>query len=649
MKNRYFIAILLFGFALTAFSQNKSSREVKGDKQFFLYAFDKAIDHYEMTKKLTANGQRNLAESYSMMGLNAESETVYSKLVASDEQIPEDYYHYAMILKSQEKYGESNQWMDRFLKEKPNDLRSKSYFQNKENLYRYLTSNEDYQVHSQSINTASQDFGTSYYKDKLVFSSTNVPPKMIKKKYNGNGEPYLKMYTAEVKDNQLKHRKKFEKKFKTTMHNGPVSFSNQGTFSALTRNAVKDKSKDKIVELQIAFSDLKNGKWSELRNFEYNNEGYSTGHPFLTEDGQTMYFVSDMPGGFGGTDIYKTGRTGNDQWTKPENLGNKINTEGDELFPFLDETRHILIFNSNGHFGLGGQDIFQVKQNGNSWENVMNPGKPINSEADDFAFIFSKTSDGGYFSSNRSGGQGGDDIYAFQYQMKDLPRKVISGTVKDGKGKLIPTTLVTLVGEHDVIITTQYSDDKGAFQFTAESDKSYELVGNKDGYSEGNAIANSFGNAPEIIVEIVLLQAENTSEETELKDEDIAANKDLVKAIKLKAIYFNFDQYAIRPDAAKELDKIVKVMNRYPTMKVELISYTDCRGSEIYNNYLSENRAKSTVEYIQSRISTPSRISGKGLGESKLINNCLCDGISISTCTPEQHQVNRRTEFIIQK
>jgi Tol biopolymer transport system component len=170
---------------------------------------------------------------------------------------------------------------------------------------------------------------------------------MIKRKYNGNGEPYLKLYSAEVKDNQLKDRKKFDKEFQSNMHNGPLSFSNKGTFLALTRNGVKDKTKDKIVELQIAFSDFKNGKWSELRNFEYNNESYSTGHPFLTEDGQVMYFVSDMPGGFGGTDIYKTTRIGNDQWSKPENLGNKINTEGDELFPFFDEKRQILTFNRN--------------------------------------------------------------------------------------------------------------------------------------------------------------------------------------------------------------------------------------------------------------------------------------------------------------
>lgn len=649
MKNIYIISIILFGLALNAVSQNKSSREIKGDKQFFVFAFDKAIDRYKKTKDLTPDGRRKLAESYYIMGLNAESEAVYSKIAASNEKTAEDYYNYAMVLRSRKKYEESNQWLDMFSKEKPNDLRSKSYFQNKENLSQYLLNNYDYEINNQSINTASQDFGTSYYNNNVVFASTNVPPKMVKRKYNWNGEPYLNLYIAEVKDGQLKNRKQFEKQFRTKMHNGPVSFSNNGAFMAITGNAVKDKTRDKIVELQISFSGFENGKWSKLSNFEHNSENYSTGHAFLTEDGKTMYFVSNMPGGFGGTDIYKTTKTGNDKWTKPENLGDKVNTEGDELFPFLDETRHILIFASNGHFGLGGQDIFQIKQNGSSWENAQNLGAPINSEADDFAFVFNHTFDKGYFSSNRSGGQGGDDIYAFQYNSKDVMEKVISGTVKDGNGNLIPSALVTLLGERDVIITTRYSDDKGEFSFRAEADKSYELVGNKDGYTEGSAITNSFGDAQELLADIVLLHIEDTGEEREVNDEDIIVDNDLVKAIKLQPIYFDFDRFNIRPDAARELDKIVKVMNQYPDMKVELVAHTDCRGTEAYNNHLSENRAKATVEYIRSGISDPSRISGKGEGESKLINTCLCDGITISACTPEEHQENRRTEFIIKK
>lgn len=649
MKQIYILSILLCGFALNAFSQNKSSHEIKGDKQFFIYAFDNAISCYKKAKDLTPNGQRKLAESYHMLGLNAESEAVYATLVASNEKIAEDYYNYAMVLKSQKKYEESNKWMDLFGNEKPMDLRAKSYLKNKGKQQEYLSNNSNYKVITQSINSPSQDFGTSYYNNKVVFATTNVPPKMVKRKYNWNGEPYLNMYVAEVNDNQLKNRKKMDKLFKGKMHDGPASFSNNGTFMAMTRNTLNDKTSDKIVELQISFSKLENNKWSKPTYFEYNNESYSTGHAFLTEDGKTMYFVSNMPGGFGGTDIYKTTKVGVDKWSKPENLGNKVNTEGDELFPFFEETQQVLIFNSNGHYGLGGQDVFQIKQNGTSWEDAQNLGMPINSEADDFSFIFNKSIDKGYFSSNRSGGQGLSDIYAFQYTKEKPVEKVIAGIVMDESGVPIPSALVTLLGEDETVISTAYSDAKGAFLFKVETDKNYDLVGNKNGYLEGNATAETFGDDKEIIADIVLPQVEQTEEVTEVKEEEIVVNQDLAKIAKLKSIYFDFDQSTIRPDASKELDKIVKVMNKYPTLEVELSSHTDCRGSEAYNLQLSENRAKATVDYIQSRISNPSRITGKGKGESQLITTCLCDGITVSNCTSKQHQENRRSEFIIIK
>jgi len=649
MKNIYILSILLFGFALNGFSQNKSSHEVKGDKAFFIYAFDNAIVCYKKAKDLTIDGQRKLAESYHILGFNTESEAVYSTIVTSNEKKAEDYYKYAMVLKSQKKYEESNKWMDLFGKEKPTDLRSMSYFKNKEKLSEYLSIDPNYRVISQSINTASQDFGTSYYNNNVVFASTNVPPKMVKRKYNWNGEPYLDVYVAEVKDNQLKNRKKMDKQFKGKMHDGPASFSNNGTFMAITRNTLHDKTSDKIVELQISFSRFENNKWSNPVSFQYNNESYSTGHAFLTEDGNTMYFVSNMPGGFGGTDIYKTTKVGVDQWTKPENLGNKVNTEGDELFPFFEAKQNVLIFTSNGHFGLGGQDVFQIKQQGASWEDAENLGMPINTEADDFSFIFNQTMDKGYFSSNRPGGQRASDIYGFQYTAENVIEKEIAGTVLDESGKPIPAALVTLLSDDETIITTVFSDENGTFRFKVDANRNYDLVGNKDAYMEGTASASTFGDEKEIIADIVLPQVDNTEEEIDVKEEDIIVNHDLMNIAKLKSIYFDFDQYSIRPDAAKELDKIVKVMNKYPNMEVELSAHTDCRGTEAYNMQLSENRAKATVDYIRSRISNPSRITGKGKGESELLTTCLCDGITISDCTSKQHQDNRRTEFIIRK
>lgn len=650
MKNILISFVVLFGFVFNGFTVEKSNREVKGDKYYFVYAFDKAIDKYRRAKTLTVEGQRRLADSYRNMGNNAKAEEVYAKLISAPSGvIAEDYYNYAMILKSSGKYDESHKWMDVFEKESPSDLRAKSYMLYKYQFADYLIADPDYKIIEQSINTDAQDFGTSYYNDKVVYASSNARPKMIKRKYNWNGQPYLNLYIAEVKDGQLKKTKFFNKDLNGKMHDGPATFSNNGTVMAITRNDSKDKTNDKIVELQIHFSTLKDEKWSEPIPFIYNNSAYSVGHPQLSEDGNTMYFVSDMPGGFGGTDIYRTTKSGTADWTKPENLGDRINTEGDEMFPFFDEKQQLLSFSSDGHLGLGGLDIFNCFSYGYEWGFVENPGAPINTQYDDYAMISNGGASKGYFSSNRIEGSGRDDIYAFESKKAPIIEKMIKGIAKDSQGKPIPGTFLTLLGEDDEIISTMTADDKGAYSFPVETDHNYEIIGNKDMYLEGNTKTNSFGTETTIIADVTLLQEKVIEDEDEIDETAIVVNNDLSKVIKLNPIYFDYDKSNIRSDAARELDKIVKVMNKYPNMEVELTSHTDCRGSIAYNNNLSERRAKSSVEYIQSRISGSQRISGKGLGEKKLLNDCACPDHQVSDCSSAEHQKNRRTEFIIKK
>lgn len=416
--NKLLIPIILFiGISVNVFSQDKSHREIRGDKYYTIYSFEKAIDTYNNVKQLSLEGQRRLAESYYNIDHREKSEEVYSKMLSSSEVLlAEDYYNYAKVLRSNGKYYESEMWMNKFSELKPNDLRVKDYLTNKNELNNLLSDHGNYIITTLKMNTDALDFGTNYFNEKIVFASTKESGKLISRKYNWTGKPYWDLYISEIKDDQLKNIKRFDKKLNDKLHDGPASFSNNGTFMAITRNHYNDKSKDKVVELQIHFCKLIDGKWSKPEPFFLNNEDYSVGQPCLTKDGNTMYFTSDMPGGYGKTDIYRISKDLNGGWGKPVNLGENINTEGDEMFPFIEETSNILFFSSNGRFGLGGLDIFVYSVNKFNNSRAYNAGSPLNTRFDDFAAIVDFKQYKGYFSSNRSGGSGGDDLYALRFK-----------------------------------------------------------------------------------------------------------------------------------------------------------------------------------------------------------------------------------------
>jgi outer membrane protein OmpA-like peptidoglycan-associated protein/tetratricopeptide (TPR) repeat protein len=644
MKKLIIPIIALLAIATNCVSQEKSRSELKGDKYAFKYSYNKAIESYTDAKELTPEGQRKLAESYCKMEQDDKAEATYAKLIKSSKGvIAEDYYNYAMILKSMGKYDEANKSMDNFSDQKPADLRAKDYEAHKSELPSLLKDDGKYKLLHLDANTNAQDFGTSYYKDKIVFASTRSKNKMFRKKYNLNGKPFLNMYVSDVDGEQLKKPEIFEKDLDSKMHDGPASFNKDGSFMAFTRNHSNDKSKDLIVELQILFSTYKDGDWSKPEAFAYNNDAYSVGHPALSADGNTMYFVSDMPGGFGGTDIYKTTKAEKGEWTKPENLGDKINTEGDELFPFFEENTGTLLFSSNGRFGLGEQDIFISTVSGSGFSNVHNAGAPLNTQYDDFAGIVNGKTNKGYFSSNRVGGSGDDDLYSVEFLKGLEERKRIEGIAKDKNGTAIPKTFITLYDDKGNTIDTVTTKDDAAYSFFADSDKNFKLIGKKEKYTDGENTASTFGKEAAVTADVILL----TKQEVIAKK--IETDTDLGKIVELKPIYFDLDKFNLRPDAVTELDKIVKIMNEYPKMIVELGSYTDCRETKEYNQILSDKRAKTSAWYIKKRISNPDRVSGKGYGETKLVNGCSCDGNVVSDCSEEEHQKNRRSEFTIIK
>lgn len=644
---KIFIILACIGIGSSAFAQEKSTREKKGDKQFFVYSFDKSIDTYSHTKNLTPEGQRRLAESYYNLNQNFLAEEAYSKLINTNEGlVPNDYFAFARLLKANGKTEQSYTVMDKFAELNPNDLRAKDYVVNKSKLADLTKDNGKYVVKSLDVNSDADDFGPIYYKDKVVFSSTKSAPKMIVKNYNWTGKPFWNIYITDVEDGELKNAKNFDKSLNGNLHDGPASFSNDGTFMAFTKNNYKDKSVDKVVELQIYFSTFTDEKWSKPEPFILNNTEYSVGHPSLTSDGKTMYFTSDMPGGFGGSDLYKSTRNAGGTWSKAENLGNKINTESDELFPFIEETSQKLYFSSNGRFGLGGLDVFVADLSGSIVGNVQNAGFPLNTVADDYAVVVNSTSTKGFVSSNRVGGKGGDDIYAFDIKTVEeekiiIAEKQVKGIAKDKNEKAVPYTFITLKDADGKMLDTLTTKTDGAFAFKVETAKNFTLTGKKEKYNDGLTNFNTSGDEAIVVADVVLLTKK------EVVAEKIKVGEDLAKIVEFDNIYFDYDKYNIRKDAKPELAKIIEVMNDYPNMIVELGAHTDCRANNAYNQKLSDQRAKETANYIKKSITNPSRITSKGYGETKLLTNCPCSGDVVSECSEAEHQKNRRTEFII--
>lgn len=635
MKNIYTILSFLFCISFSVKAQEKSYEEKRGDKYVFSFSYQKAIESYNRAKELSSDGQRNLAESYNKVDSNKQAESAYATLVALPSGlVAEDYYKYAMVLKMNGKFEESNRWMDKFESTSPNDLRAKSYTAHKLSMGSLVNDNGRYRIAHLDINSDVEDFGTSFYKNSLVFASTRAIVPATKRKYNWNGKPFLNIFVAEIDKGQLKSPEIFDGSLDGKMHDGPASFSQNGEFMAFTRNHYRDKSNDKIVELQIYFSNFKDGKWTKPEPFIFNNSGYNVGHPSLSADGNTLYFTGELPGGFGGTDLYKSTKDANGAWTKPVNLGNKINTEGNEMFPFFEEKNKTLFFTSNGHFGLGGMDIFKSEVSGNSYTTPQNLGTPMNTKYDDFAAIYNATQGMGYFSSNRKSGSGGDDIYSF------TTKKKIIGIAKNKEEKPLENALVTLKDGMGIFQDSVRTKVDGAYTFIVNTDKNFSLTGTKTAYLDGQNTASTFGIEFIVKADVTLLQKEVTA----------IVKKDIVKKnYAVLPIYFDLDKSNITGLAAEELRKLVLVMNNNPDMEIEIESYTDCRASYAYNQVLSNKRAKSSLKFVRGKISNPARIYGKGFSESKLMNDCPCEGKVVSNCTEEQHQKSRRTEFRIVK
>jgi outer membrane protein OmpA-like peptidoglycan-associated protein len=400
----------------------------------------------------------------------------------------------------------------------------------------------------------------------------------------------------------------------------------------------KGKDGNRVTLIKIYKASLENDKWEKVTQLPFDSDQYSTAHPTLSVDEKTLYFASDMPGTIGQSDIFKVKINEDGTYGAPENVGKPINTEGKETFPFVTDENEIY-FASDGHPGLGGLDIFVSKINADgTFNKVQNIGAEANSPMDDFAYLIDTKSRNGFLTSNRNGGQGYDDVYKFLETKKLICEQVLSGIITDKEsGEILAETKVTLFDSQLKIIETTISDENGHYSFKVECGKMYIVRAEKTDYTtiEKNVVIPSENGITDL--PFVL-------EKTGCK---LTIGDDLGKCLGIKMIYFDLDKHFIRKEAALDLEKILDVMIQHPTMKINVRSHTDCRQTIKYNLALSDRRAKSTMTWLISKGIDKSRLTGEGYGESQLVNNCGCEPTNKSDCSEEQHQQNRRSEFII--
>ena len=643
--------LLTFSVALLSstsllFAQPEKELE-KANEMYKNFSYVDAIKIYERIAQKGFVNQEMLQSLGNAYYYNAE----YKKALPWYEQLfqegkykvkPEYYYRYAQTLKSVGDYTQADKMMAKFVElTNANDTRAALFEENKD--YQTVIKNNSgrFQLNNASINTENSEYGTALYGDKIVFAGATDARKAKHGVSQWTGESFYDLYEAEHFDQKLGNRKPFSSSVNTQFNESTPVFTKDGNTMYFTRNNYVNKKLGSDIENTILLKILratkdKNGNWGDIVEVPFNSDQYNVAHPALSPDEKYLYFASDMPGSFGNSDIFRVEILGDNQYGTPENLGNIINTAGRESFPYISKD-NVLYYSSDGIPGLGGLDIFAVKFNADgSTSKPVNIGMPGNSADDDFCFVFNSDSKIGFLTSNRPGGKGKDDIYSFH---EDKPllfscQKNIKGIVKDAKTKaIIANAKVILSDKVMKEVSTDQSKTDGTFTFEKVNcnDSHYYLRGEKEKYE--TAEVNVTVGKDEVVYEILL------------NPRQVAIEKgmDLAKVFEIKEIKFDYNKANIRPDAAVELTKIVEVMREYPKMKIDIRSHTDSRGADSYNLKLSDRRAKATLEWIVKQGIDRKRLKAKGYGETRLVNGCS-NGVP---CSEEEHQENRRSEFIV--
>ena len=708
------IILLISGVCFSSYGQ----RRYAADRYFEEYAYSKSAESYQ---HLYDRGGRSyqvlsrLADSYYFTSSYKKAEDTYRELMDQYEVVasPEHFFRYAQVLKSNGDVSGSDKWLLKLKKLKEDDSRALALEKNKKYYSEYNNRPKTYtNIHNLSINTKFSDFGGFVYNGNLYFSSSRSDSKNTKL-YKWNNQPYLNLYKSveqELKEGANLDVEGSEKlvTLNSKLHESNAIITKDGSTIYFTRS---DASGDKRKPAKLKIFKANRGDddtWNAVEELPFNNDDYSIGHPSLSLDEKTLYFVSDMPGGYGDTDLYKVSISEDGTFGTPENLGKIINTEGREMFPYVGSNDK-LYFASDGHLGLGALDIFESNLVEGSYDTPENLGAPINGPVDDFGIIIDEDRQVGYFSSNRSGGKGDDDIYSFKISKCN---ETISGVVREAKtGEIAPGVSVRLVDDNGDSVSEQTTNSDGVYRFTdVGCDRNYavemsnadyvqdqleeEIVadvnneefrgnivlepsqkaisGENNDASKVNVASNDTNNASKANTapndanetskaNVALNDANETfkanvasksskviaSESDNIVSEEAMASDEasiIENQLGIDPIYFDYNSDSIREDAKRELEHIVDVMKEYPEIVIRIESHTDNRGSSKYNERLSQRRANSTKKYILSKGIESDRIKS-AVGYGE---SKLINDCKVN-CSEKEHEENRRSYFRIVK
>ena len=623
----------------------------RAEKKYNEYAYVEAISIYE---KVAGKGYQDekmfqrLGNAYYFNGELANALKWYKTLFAMNEQQEfEYYYRYAQSLKAVGNYTKADKVLELFSQKASTDKRGVLFEKNKNYLEQIKNNSGRFKIADAGINSKSSDYGSSYLDNKLVFASARDTGGVAKTKFKWTDRSFTNLYEAELKaDGSLGAPKRLEKKVNSKFNESTPVFTKDGKTMYFTRNnflnGIQGKDDKKVTLLKLYKASFVDGAWTNIVELPFNSDQYSVAHPTLSVDEKKLYFASDMPGTLGQSDLFSVTIHSDGTYGKPQNLGEAINTEGRETFPFISGDNE-LYFASDGRPGLGGLDVFvSTIKNDLTFSEVQNIGAPVNTKRDDFGFIIDSKSRTGFFSSNRDGGYGYDDVYRFS-ETKKLPcEEILSGTVIDAETNLVLSNAkVNVLDDQLQQLGEVVTGADGKYSFKAICDKKYFVRAEREDYdsSESPIAIEKTG---------LTLPLKKTAQKVvekliEKPIEKLAVGDDLAKILHIKMIYFDSGKSIVRKEAAIELEKIRKVMVQNPKMRIDVRSHTDSRQTHAYNEKLSDRRAKATVAWLVKKGIAANRLTGKGYGETQLLNKCA-DNVK---CTNEEHQANRRSEFII--
>lgn len=648
----YLLAIITVSIAIGC--SNKMLRKAETHHKSENYAsaakdYESALN--ENPSESDPKAMLHLADCYYNMNRYADAEKWYAKAITSTEASALDKRHYGEVLKAQGKCDEANVWFTEYIKEEPNDRVGKRMISDCNTAKVATESDSLYAVSQLNLGFVGSSFSPSKFGDKLLVTanSSNRPGAPMDER-TGNG--FLDLYIVTIKDTQniaftsttndmggstgissSATKVNSMSEINTDYHEGAAIISPNGKMLLFTRSKLGKKmqpvkSLDDENHLELCSAELVDDKWTNVKPLPFSKKEYSSGHPAMTSDGERVFFISDMPGGVGGTDIYYTDYRSGD-WSNPVNAGATVNSPDNEMFPVIrkmPDGTDVLYFSSKGHGGNGGLDIFRVEMKNNLPSgDPVHLGEPFNSTYDDFGICFNADGISGYFSSNRGNNDGIDNIHAFSRRPTNV--FIRAHVVYKESMRPVPQTKLEITNTKKSDKQEYTTDANGTVFFKADTVTPYDFVAPKEGYVTAFKTVTTPGFAGKL----------NDTVDVTLYLEGVSLNLTL----RIENIYYDYDKSDIRPDAAIELNKLVRILNDNPTIKVELGSHCDSRGSYAYNDALSQRRANSAVAYIISQGISRDRITAKGYGERVLLNQCS-DGVQ---CSEEEHQWNRRTEF----